>query len=67
LEVCKARDVKGLYDKAAKGELKGFTGVDDPYEPPTAPEVVCRTHEEGVEACVAKILAKLRALGYLPA
>src|SRR5919106_1297288 len=41
LEVCEERDVKGLYQKARAGEIKGFTGIDDPYEPPVGPEVVC--------------------------
>lgn len=45
VEVCEGRDPKGLYAKARKGELKGFTGIDDPYEPPLAPELVCRTLE----------------------
>src|SRR5215208_819073 len=40
LEVCEARDVKGLYARARAGEITGFTGIDDPYEPPAAPEVV---------------------------
>ncbi len=43
LEVCEQRDVKGLYAKARRGEIKGFTGIDDPYEPPLNPEVVCDT------------------------
>ena len=40
LEVCEARDPKGLYKQARAGEITGFTGIDDPYEPPTAPELV---------------------------
>src|SRR5579885_448433 len=43
VEICAQRDIKGLYQKAIKGEIKGFTGVDDPYEPPLNPEVVCKT------------------------
>jgi sulfate adenylyltransferase len=39
LEVCEQRDVKGLYAKARRGELRGFTGIDDPYEPPENPEI----------------------------
>ena len=65
IEVCKQRDVKGLYEKAASGEIKGFTGVDDPYEPPQNPEVVCRTDTESVEESVSKVLAKLQELGYI--
>jgi adenylylsulfate kinase len=65
IEVCERRDAKGLYARARAGELKGFTGVDDPYEAPLAPEVVCRTAEETVDECVGNVLAKLEALGYL--
>ncbi|MGH2694108.1 MAG: adenylyl-sulfate kinase, partial [Actinomycetota bacterium] len=49
LEVCEERDVKGLYQKARAGEIKGFTGIDDPYEPPVGPEVVCSTDRETPE------------------
>ena len=52
LEVCAERDVKGLYAEQREGRLSGLTGVDDPYEPPLAPEWVVRTHEETVEASV---------------
>src|ERR687885_1857939 len=48
LEVCEARDVKGLYAKARAGEIKQFTGIDDPYEPPAGAEVVCKTDTETV-------------------
>ena len=65
LEVCEQRDVKGLYKKARAGIIKGFTGIDDPYEPPTSPEVVCRTAEESIEEGVQRILDKLYELGYL--
>ena len=43
LEVCELRDVKGFYAKARRGELKGFTGIDDPYEPPDHPEITLDT------------------------
>lgn len=66
LEVCEQRDAKGLYRKARSGELRGFTGVDDPYEPPPSPEVECRTDRETVEESGAKVLAALRERGYLP-
>ncbi len=56
LVVCEERDVKGMYRRARLGELKGFTGIDDPYEPPHAPEVECRTDLETVEESVEKIL-----------
>ena len=65
LEVCEQRDPKGLYRKARAGELKGFTGIDDPYEPPLAPEVECRTDQESVAESVAKVMEALRTLGYV--
>ena len=65
VEVCEERDVKGLYAKARAGEIKGFTGIDDPYEPPSGPEVECRTDQESVEESVEKVLAKLIDLKYL--
>ncbi len=65
LEVCEGRDVKGLYKKARAGEIKNFTGISDPYEPPLNPEVECRTDSERVEESVAKVLGKLEELGYL--
>jgi len=66
LDECAKRDVKGLYQKAMKGELKGFTGVDDPYEEPLHPEVVCETDKETPEQSAEKVLNKLEELGYLP-
>lgn len=65
LSVCEARDVKGLYKKARKGEIKQFTGIDDPYEPPNNPEVECRTDLEELDESVAKIFSKLKELGYI--
>ncbi len=56
LAVCEDRDVKGLYSKARKGEISGFTGIDDPYEAPIAPEVECRTDLETVLESVDKII-----------
>ncbi|HEX2235889.1 MAG TPA: adenylyl-sulfate kinase [Actinomycetota bacterium] len=67
LDVCEQRDVKGLYAKARAGELKGFTGVDDPYEAPENPEVVCRTDRESVEESAQKVIDKLVELKYLEA
>jgi len=62
------RDVKGLYKKALAGEIKNFTGVDDPYEPPLNPEVVCHTDgRETPEQSAAKVIGKLEELGYIPA
>ncbi len=65
LEVCEDRDVKGLYAKARSGEIKQFTGISDPYEPPVNPEVECRTDLETLEESVAKVMNKLEVLGYL--
>jgi adenylyl-sulfate kinase len=59
LAVCEQRDPKGLYRKARAGELRGFTGVDDPYEPPLAPELVLRSDEHQPEALVAELLGYL--------
>jgi adenylylsulfate kinase len=67
LEVCEERDVKGLYAKARLGEIKGFTGIDDPYEAPPNAEVVCKTAEESVEECAQKVIDKLIKLKFLEA
>jgi adenylyl-sulfate kinase len=56
LEVCERRDPKGLYRKARRGQLPGFTGVDDPYEPPQHPGVECLTDRETVAECTSKVL-----------
>jgi adenylyl-sulfate kinase len=65
LQTLADRDVKGLYKKAMAGEIKGFTGVDDPYEEPENPEVVCHSDgSETPEESAAKVLAKLEELGY---
>ena len=66
LAVCEQRDVKGLYKKARAGEIKQFTGIDDPYEHPLNPDVECRTSEETLEESTAKVLAALQEMGYLP-
>ena len=65
IEVCEERDVKGLYAKARAGEIKGFTGVDDPYEAPLNPEVVCDTANETVEQSAQKVVDKLVELKFL--
>jgi sulfate adenylyltransferase len=65
IAVCEQRDVKGLYAKARAGQIKGFTGVDDPYEAPLNPEVTLDTSKLGVQECVDKIIDKLIALGYI--
>jgi adenylyl-sulfate kinase len=67
IETLAERDVKGLYRKALAGEIKNFTGIDDPYEPPLNPEVVCHSDgSETPEASAARILAALDGLGLLP-
>lgn len=66
LEEAIKRDVKGLYEKALRGEIENFTGVSDPYEPPEDPEVICHTAEESVEESVAKIMTTLEEKGLLP-
>jgi len=63
LELCIERDVKGMYKKAMAGEMKGFTGVDDPYEPPLNPEVVVETQKETPEQSAAKIVQFLETSG----
>ncbi|MDX2038598.1 MAG: bifunctional sulfate adenylyltransferase/adenylylsulfate kinase [Isosphaeraceae bacterium] len=69
IEVCESRDVKGLYAKAraavAEGKGMGFTGVDDPYEPPLSPEVTIDTSKLGVQDSADAIVAKLLELGYI--
>ena len=65
VEVCAERDVKGLYEKAFAGEITGFTGVDDPYEPPSDAEVTVRTHEATPEECLDAILAALAERGLI--
>ena len=66
LEVLKERDPKGLYKKAAAGEIKHFTGVDDPYEDPEDPEVLVETDKESPEQSTAKIIKTLEVLGHIP-
>lgn len=65
IDVLAERDVKGLYKKALAGEIKNFTGVDDPYEAPQNPEVTIHSDSETVDESVAQVLAKLKELGYL--
>lgn len=60
------RDVKGLYEKALKGEIANFTGVSDPYEEPLTPDVLVDSEIEEVYDSVAKVMAKLEELGYVP-
>ena len=67
IDALKKRDPKGLYEKALRGEIKGFTGVDDPYEAPDHPEIVCETDKETVDESVNKIIRTLELMGYIPA
>src|SRR5438132_5369603 len=67
VEECARRDVKGLYEKAFRGEIKGFTGVDDPYEAPMSPELVLDTEAHDPEESAQLVLAKLEELGLVPA
>ena len=63
LEICIQRDVKGMYKKALAGEMKNFTGVDDPYEPPLSPEMAIGAGAEPEQQSSARILARLEQLG----
>jgi adenylylsulfate kinase len=67
IEVCRQRDVKGLYKLVDEGKIKNFTGVDDPYEEPEHPELVIETDKETVAESVNRIFDKLVELGYLEA
>jgi adenylylsulfate kinase len=60
LSVCESRDVKGLYAKARRGEIRDFTGISSPYEPPQNPELILDTGEESLDACVSKVLDYLK-------
>lgn len=66
LDVCEQRDPKGLYKKARAGELKGFTGIDDPYEAPLSPELVLDSARKSAEELAEEVLAYLRSQGILP-
>jgi ATP sulfurylase/adenylyl-sulfate kinase len=65
IDALSARDAKGLYKKALAGEIKNFTGVDDPYEAPEHADVVVQTDKESKEQSLAKIIGKLEELGYV--
>ena len=65
LEVCIERDVKGMYKKAMRGEIKEFTGISDPYEEPLDPEILLETDKETPEDSVGKVLKRLAELGCL--
>ncbi len=65
ISVCERRDVKGLYARARRGEIAGFTGLDDPYEPPINPEIILETVKGSVEENSAKILKYLERCGFI--
>ena len=67
VEVCEERDVKGLYAKARSGEIKEFTGVSDPYEPPENPELVLDTEHQSAEESALQILGYLEERQLIPA
>ncbi len=64
VDVCIQRDVKGMYQKAMRGEIKEFTGVSDPFEEPLKPELVLDTDQETLDESVRRVLDKLSELGY---
>lgn len=66
LETLINRDQSGLYQRALAGEIKGFTGLDDPFEPPQAAEVVCPTGAEGPQESLGRVLAWLEGAGLIP-
>ena len=65
IDVCEQRDVKGLYARARRGQITGFTGVDDPYEPPLEPEITLDTVNNNAEENARKIIAYLEERGFL--
>ena len=66
LEVCEERDVKGLYAKARAGEIKEFTGISDPYEPPEKPEILIETDKQSPDESAQQILDYLEGRGLIP-
>lgn len=65
VDECEKRDVKGLFKKARAGEIKGFTGVDDPYEEPLHPELILDTEKQSAEESADIVVKKLEELGYI--
>lgn len=63
IEICETRDPKGLYKKARAGEIKGFTGIDDPYEVPLSPELILHGGEKTPESLADEVIAYLQAQG----
>ena len=67
IELCEERDPKGLYKKARAGEIKGFTGIDDPYEAPNGPELTLDADNKSIDELAEEVVAYLEANGYLGA
>jgi len=65
LDVCESRDTKGMYSQARSGRISGFTGIDDPYEAPTAPEATLDTVRHSTDENVAEILLALTERGFV--
>jgi adenylylsulfate kinase len=65
LKVCEAGNVKGLYAMARTGQLKSFTGIDDPYQEPLAPDIICYTSEETIQESAARITAFVESIDYI--
>ena len=66
IEICESRDPKGLYKKARAGEIKGFTGIDDPYEAPVSPELVLSAAKNTPDALADEVMAFLVGRGICP-
>jgi adenylylsulfate kinase len=66
VEVCEERDIKGMYAKARAGEIKEFTGVDDPFEEPDNADIIVETDKQNIEESKKIILKALDKMGYLP-
>lgn len=66
IEDCIKRDVKGLYKKAINGEIKNFTGIDDPYEAPENPDIHLKTNFTSIDDCVESVMSHLTFLGFFP-
>ena len=65
LEICEQRDVKGLYQKARKGEIKNYTGISAPYEPPTNPDIELDTGSSSISNCVTELIDLLKERGII--
>ncbi len=66
-DVCERRDVKGMWALARSGEIKGFTGIDDPYEVPEKAEIICETHNETVEESARIVVRAMEAMNLIEA